>query len=176
MRNLFRVAIISSIVVASMHGSASRVLAHSTGLPLETVAGAYLIDVGTDAEAIIPGASVRFDFELKDAKTEESKNFAQAWVRITNADGTRTWLATGLHRQPVGPSTLLYIFDQPGAYTLNVSFRDDTGDDIATTAFPLTVKNSPDSSGIPLSALLWFVAGLVVGALGILTTVYRRLK
>src|SRR6185436_21097244 len=111
------------------------------------------------------GAAVRFDFELKDAKTEESKPYEQTWVRITDADGTRTWLATGLHHQPVGPTTLLYIFDQPGAYALNVSFRDADGDDIATTTFALAVTGSSDSSKSSDISWPWLALGVLLGAL-----------
>jgi len=150
------------IVCAFTAGALSQVAsAHTTGVPLEKSVGEYVIDVGTDASPIYAGNAIRFDFDLKDAKTKDSKTYAQTWVRITNAESSRTWLATGLIRQPVGPSTLLYIFDTPGSYVLNVSFRDGNADEIASSSFPLTVA-AVDSTPVSFNVVVFLVSLLVV--------------
>lgn len=141
--------------------------AHFNGSSWEEIKGEYLVDVGYDAESFVAGEYVRFDFSLKDAPAQHPEDFAEVWVRVVSAEeGTR--LATGVRRQPIGPTTLLYVFDRAGAYSLEVSFRDENGKDLATSSMPVAVTGSgaavvlwPVAAGAALAA---GIAGFVLGA------------
>ena len=134
------------------------VRAHNAGASWERSVGNYTIDVGYDPVDIVAGQSVRFDFNLwGDTAKTKTVEFAEVWTRITqNKD---TLLATGIHEQPFGPTTLLYTFVQPGDYVLEVSFRSTNGDEIAAATFPFS-----GSGGAPKVPLLFV---LVVGILGV---------
>lgn len=135
--------------------------AHPVGFSWEKPTGQYLMDVGYDTDVFIAGEYVRFDFALKDATTKDPRDYAQAWVRITDKDGKRTLLATGVYNQSIGPTTLLYLFGEPGPHSLEVSFRDKSGNDLAVGSFPLTVKPGEDGN-------LWMqIAGAVLVLVGV---------
>ncbi len=160
---LFFVVVLVPVSPASAHGE---------GKSWEYKAGHYLIDIGYDSDIFVAGNYVRFDFDLKDQKTLEPSAAAQIWVRILK-NGEGTLLATGIHDQPVGATTLLYVFPEKGDYTLEASFRDDSGHDIATTSFPISVQE-------PTAAAPYInIISIALGCVGIvfvgfwLGTIYR---
>ncbi len=136
--------------------------AHTTGASWEVVSGAYIVDVGYDTSIFTTDSPARFDFKLwQGPGTTTPAGFDQVWVRMLF--GSSTILATGLISQPVGPTTLLYQFGQPGAYTLSVSFRDKNGDEIATAGIPVTVDTAAQKDA---GAIQWplLVLGILIGA------------
>jgi hypothetical protein len=148
--------------------------AHTTGASWNQTSGVYTVDVGYDPVTFTAGQYTRFDLLLWQgpANTGESAAYDQVWIRITD-DSRRTLLATGVWHQPIGPTTLLYLFERPGSYTLETSFRDADSNEIAVASFPITVEAvSGGVPGIALNAALFF-AGLVVGA-GALLLLRRR--
>jgi hypothetical protein len=142
-------------------------LAHTTGASWNAPSGPYTIDLGYDPTVFTAGQYSRFDFLLwrGPANTGQPAPFSQVWVRITRA-GADTLLATGIWKQPVGPTTLLYEFTEPGSYTIETSYRDADGNDIATSSFPITVAvGSADASfTIPLVAAIALLIGAALGA------------
>lgn len=154
------------VLLCMLVGFAGTAHAHIGGASFAATTSPYVIDVGYDPVQFTADQSTRFDFVLSDEKTNERRNFDQVWVRITNEDGTL--LATGLFRQPFGPTTLLYVFAKPGAYTIASSFRDASGNEIAAASFPLTVTAGEGQSQTSKYALYLglFIAGIALGAGG----------
>lgn len=148
--------------------------AHTTGASWEAKVDSYLVDVGYDTTVFTAGDSSRFDFNLFDEKTRAQEGFTHVWVRMIR-DGT-TLLATGIWHQPVGPTSLLYAFGEAGNYTLEVSFRDTDGNDIAVATFPITVVADSERSGkFSGSSLLFsFMAGVLIAGFGLLLATRRR--
>ena len=154
--------IIFSLVAAALLCAPLYVSAHSTGASWEQPVGTtYFIDVGYDPISITAGQSARFDFSLwsDTVKTKPAK-FDEVWTRVVSQD-KNTLLATGIRRQPLGPTTLLYTFEQGGSYSLQVSFRTVTGDEIAAAVFPFTVSQT-----VPLAYLFVIASGLLGALLG----------
>jgi len=154
------VGIASALLVFSYGGIA---YAHTTGASWNTVVGQYTADLGYDPATFAAGQYTRFDFLLwkGPANTGTPADFSQIWVRIVRDDND-TLLATGIWKQPVGPTTLLFEFTEPGSYKLEASYRDVDGNDIAVASFPITVAAGSSSSGtfLPLLiAILAFIAG-----------------
>ncbi len=155
--------------------------AHVTGSSWQVPAGQYFVDVGYDPVAFVAGFYTRFDFNLKKtaSTTDVGDNiqFDEVWVRIKDANNT--YLATGVRKESIGPTTLLYLFTTPGSYTLDASFRDANGNEIAAASFPITVGASASSANLYEYAL--YLGLLVVGALlgaagGILFSKRRNLR
>jgi hypothetical protein len=141
--------------------------AHTTEASWEVPIGKYTADVGYDPPQVAAGLYERFDFTLWVGATTsgEVADYSQIWIRILR--GSDTLLATGIWTQPIGPTTLLYEFPEPGSYTLETSFRDADGNDLAVQTFPITVAGSSDIGplyGVALDVAL-IVAGLLLGAL-----------
>ncbi len=155
------VFIIAALLVLCAGFTARSVSAHPVGFSWEKTNGNYLMDVGYDTDVFIAGEYVRFDFALKDPATKDPRDFTQAWVRITDSDGKRTLLATGVYNQSIGPTTLLYLFAEPGPHSLEVSFRDKDGNDLAVGSFPLVVKPADGGGSVPLQ-----IAGAVLALIG----------
>jgi len=102
----------------------------------------YLIDIGYDTDAFMSGEPVRFDFTLKDETATKRIIVPEVWLRISkNEAGTK--LAVGIHGNPTGPTALQYVFQEAGRYTLEASYRDAAGEDIATTSFEVSVSPGP---------------------------------
>lgn len=136
--------------------------AHTVGASWEKQSGSYLIDVGYDAPSIVAGQSVRFDFNLwKDSAESASADFVHVWVRIIKDKGTL--LATGIYHQSIGPTTLLYTFADAGSYTLEASFRNAGGDELASALFPITVSEARET--FPIYVL--YAAVFLLGAGGV---------
>lgn len=141
--------------------------AHTTGASWNIASGPYTVDVGYDPTTFTAGIYTRFDFLLwkGPANTGDPVDYAQIWVRIVRA-GNDTVLATGIWKQPVGPTTLLYEFQEPGSYSLEVSYRDQDGNDIAIASIPITVQAGDTSSSSLSTLILAFAVGILVGASG----------
>lgn len=140
------------------------VFAHATGASLYATTSPYVIDLGYDPVVAFAGESMRFDFVLANEKTNTNAAYAQVWVRIK--DEEQTLLATGVFRQPFGPTTMLYVFPKPGTYTIQPSYRDADGNELASASFPIQVQSSQSRSPFPdiilYGALV--LAGIVLGA------------
>ena len=141
--------------------SAGIASAHTTEASWEVPTGPYTADVGYDPPQFTAGQYERFDFTLWQGATTSGKvaQYPQIWVRITR--GSDTLLATGIWTQPIGPTTLLYEFPAPGSYTLEASFRDAEGNDIAVETFPISVSGSLGS--VSLSLILELLGACILG-------------
>lgn len=155
--------------------------AHVTGSSWETPVGKYTTDIGYDPTVITAGQYELFNFYLWIGTTTTDQNgitsgtpqdFAQVWIRIVRTSDQDTVLATGIWKQPIGPTTLLFEFDEPGDYSLEISFRDADGNDIAVVSEPITVESSGSSPALQYGTL-----GLLVGVfLGVGSTMYINLR
>jgi hypothetical protein len=158
----------AAICISAALGLSGVAYAHSTGASFEQKNGAYVIDVGYDVSSFKAGEAVRFDFLLHDAADEKDLDFNHVWVRMVNTSEKQTELATGIAHQSIGPTTLLYVFPSGGTYTLEPSFRDAAGEDIATTSITISVAPAEDagfSTASIVGALLAAFAGMFVGYL-----------
>lgn len=165
----------SLLVAVLLCAAPYTVLAHATGVFLTAQDSGYTLDVGYDPAAIVAGQYVRFDFLLwkGEADTGTPTDFTQAWIRVISP-GKQTILATGVWKQPYGPTTLLFTFPTPGTYLLEVSYRDEEGNDIAASSFPILVNANTASSSFPLGVAGAFAAGIAVGALALFIILRRR--
>lgn len=144
-------------------GIPSAVSAHALGASLEATSSPYLIDIGYDPSAITTDRATRFEFELRNTADRRLLSYSDVWVRLRHNDVTI--LATGIHYQTLGPTTLLYEFPAVGAYELIVSYREGL-EEIANASFPISVSGS--SSRARFSDMR-IIAALAVG-FGIFTT------
>jgi hypothetical protein len=148
--------------------------AHSTGAFWGMQDGAYTLDVGYEPATFVEGRYARFDFLLwkGPADTGTAEGFTQVWIRIMDAD-KQTLMAGGIWKQPYGPTTLVFTFPKPGQYTLEASYRDADGDDIAVATFPIMVE-ADGHAGIPLGSVGFFIAGLAAGSLALFIAGKRK--
>lgn len=146
--------------------------AHTVGLSWMATTSPYVIDIGYDPTEFHVGGAARFDFLLHHEHGADNASYDHVWVRVIREE--QTLLAVGVRKQSLGPTTLLYQFTEPGSYTLEASFRDIDGNDLAVKAFPLTVTVGSSSSGGVSSGLMLFVAGLCVGGLAVFVLLRRR--
>ena len=135
-------------------------LAHSGTTFWEVPDGAYILDVGYEPGTFTAGVAARFDFDLL-GEDRIPREYSQVWVRIRQEN--MTLLATGVIRQPLGPTTLVYV---PGAgeHVLSASFRDAEGTEIAEGEFPFTVATG--EAPLPWGAIFAALIGAAVGAGG----------
>lgn len=143
------------------------VAAHSLGVSLERTVGEYWIDIGYEPSQPFGGDRMVFDFNLADAAaTSTTVEFDYVWVRLQSSEGTL--LASGIHRAPIGPTTLLIMLpkDTKGDMHLSVRFQKDD-DTLAESEFtiPVTPYEEP-RWWMPFVAAAF--AGVVVGSLTIL--------
>ncbi len=143
----------SASVLAPQH-----VLAHSLGASFEATSSPYRVDVGYDPVDFLAGDASRFDFDLRE-ESGPITDYDYVWVRITKEK--KTLFATGIERQTLGPTTLVYTFDTPGDYVLHVSYRQGA-DVMAEASFPFTVLLSDSGPAIPADALMGFGIGAVL--------------
>jgi hypothetical protein len=136
--------------------------AHSEGNSLEAVSNEYLIDVGYDAEELIAGQAILFDFNLLDKTGKEFIDYTNIWVKIEK--DTETFLSTNIHRSRFGLPGLTYIFSAPGEYTLNVRFQNEN-ESLAENTFTLSVEGPVESNqkNNLLNTILFLISGLVIG-------------
>ena len=137
------------------------VYAHATGASLYATTSPYVIDVGYDPTVVFAGESTRFDFVLASEKTGASVPYSQVWIRIK--DEEHTLLATGIFRQPFGPTTLLYVFPKPGTYTVQPSYRDADGNELAVASFSVVVQSAQE--GDSSRQILLLTGALLIGGL-----------
>jgi hypothetical protein len=140
--------------------------AHTVGVFWNASDGPYTVDIGYDPPSFVAGEYTRFDFLLwkGPADTGEPMPYAQIWVRIIAEDGKNTLLATGIWKQPIGPTTLLYEFQKAGDYKLEASYRDEEGNDIAVASFPIKVGAESAQLPLPLLSGALFLLGVCCGA------------
>ena len=153
--------------------------AHTTEASWNVVAGEYTIDLGYDPVAIVTGSGQIFNFILWKGSddTGTQVGYSHVWVRILRDNDTL--LATGIAHQSIGPTTLLYTFDMPGAYTLEASFRNADGEDIASATFPIAVT-SAQGSVLPAAlnpvGIISLLCGLLLGFVLAFFFVRRRAR
>lgn len=175
MQFLKNILITTSVLLVGALGT-STAGAHGSSTSWEVPVGQYVVDVGYEPEEFVAGQSTRFDFNLKQGSDEEAlpAPFAEVWVRLKGVDAT--YLATGVRKQELGPTTLLYTFGKPGPYTLEVSFRDEGGKEVAATSLPISVADG-DKGGTQSS---WFVYSMLGAILGVvlanLPSAIRKLR
>jgi hypothetical protein len=184
--NSARIALAVLVSFSAILLGAPLAYAHVTGSSWETPVGKYTSDVGYDPVTFVAGQYTRFDFNLWIGKTSTDSNgitsgtpqsFAQVWIRILNKNTQDTLLATGIWSQPIGPTTLLYDFEEPGNYTLEVSYRDAQGNDIAVVSIPISVGSA---GGLPpflveyVAPALLFIIGLAIGIVSMRFWVRRK--
>lgn len=165
----------AAVLLASMSG-APAASAHGDGASWETPVGQYVVDVGYEPDEFTAGETTRFDFNLKQGSGEDAPPvpFAEVWVRLKGTD--LTYLATGVRKQTLGPTTLLYTFVKPGDYSFEVSFRDESGKEAAAASFPVTVAAGEMGATSSLW-LVYFAPGLVFGVvLASLFSIIRKLR
>lgn len=149
--------IIGALVLLFLLACAARVDAHGLGASFEATSTPYIVDVGYDPVDFVAGYSSRFGLELLN-EARDILEYDHAWVRITR-EGV-TVLATGIAKQSLGPTTLLYVFQTPGEYTLHVSYRTEE-DVLAEASFPIqVVEDGRFGSFSP-----WIAAAFVAGFL-----------
>ncbi|GEM_PF-1349861 len=147
------------------------VSAHSASVSFEKEAPPYLIDIGYDSVAPIAGEHGRFDFSLRHLNTKDPAEFSEVWVRVLR--GEKTFLATGIQKQEIGPTTLLFVFPREGSYTLEASYRSAGGGEIAKAAFSIPVLPTEESFWSLYSAYaIFFLAGILLGGAG--AFIFRR--
>lgn len=160
MRSIFSIIFLLSIAFVTLFSPAAA-FAHSAGYSFEQKVGNYKIDIGYDTKPIEANAPVTFDFNIKDVKTDEYLDFGDAWVRFENEN--TTYFATGVYRQPLGATTLVYTFSKPGNYSMYVRFEN-KDQQIVEATIPITVNpNSEQDSNNPLFQLPAVAIGLVLG-------------
>lgn len=93
--------------------------AHGMGASLEAVVGEYTIDIGYDPREVRAGERVLFDFSL--LEKELPAEFDRVWVRMKSGDVT--YLATGVGKAAIGPTTLLLVLPEEAAGTLQLLAR-----------------------------------------------------
>lgn len=152
--------------------SPSLVSAHSNEKSFEQKVGQYKIDVGYEPSEFEDNSPATFDFNISDTKTGEDVDFTDAWVRIES--GNTTFFATGVFKQSLGATTLVYTFPKPGNYNLYVRFENKENQ-IAETTIPITViSNSEQATGLlfqnnitGMGVLLGVAVGLILMSLGL---------
>lgn len=144
--------------------------AHNAGYSFEQKIGKYKVDIGYDTKPIEDNAPVTFDFNIKDIQTDEYLDFGDAWVRIES--GNATYFATGVFRQELGATTLVYTFSKPGKYNMYVRFEN-KDQQLVETTIPIEVNpNSDQGATNPLFQFKSTFIGVFVGfAFAIILTV-----
>lgn len=135
------------------------VFAHSDGNSFERTVGNVLIDIGYSEEEIAAGEQVNFDFNIYDAQTGEAVAFTDAWVRVEH--NRNTFFAGGIHRPPLGATTMMYQFPDAGTYTFAVRFQNEL-ETVAESEFDVTVGEREEDQ-------IKFVMLLIIGVLAVLS-------
>jgi hypothetical protein len=137
------------------------VFGHGDGESLEKEVDGYLIDIGYNTTEFIVGSSVVFEFDI--SKEEESVDFDDVWVRIS--EGNKTVFASGIYNAEFGGARMTYSFPSEGAYEFSVRFQDGS-ESITEAVFPIEVlpnSDEEDSQNWVLTALLGALVGAVAG-------------
>lgn len=140
-------------------------LGHGTGGSFEQKVGDYTVDVGYEPAAPQAGERLLLDFKLNSAADDTPIDFSDVWVRIEHDKDTL--LATGVARTYLGPSTLLYVLPE-SIDSATISVRYEKGDKtLAESSFPLKILPADGSENMPDSKIIFGLAGLFLGALGV---------
>lgn len=145
--------------------------AHTSGIFYQAETDGYVVDVGYSSDAPQEGESVIFDYQLRKAGTDAVDGsdvpFTDVWVRIISADKNVTVFAGGIHNAEFGGPRMIYVFPEPGTYTISVRYENEA-DKIAESSFPLTVVPSRSRSIAPglgdATPYMYGAGGLVLGA------------
>jgi len=141
------------------------VVAHSTGESFEKKVGDYLVDIGYDPAIFEAGISNTFSFGLVNAQTEEEIDFDYVWVRIEQEG--QTDFASGIKKQELGATTMIYTF--PEITTYDISVRYQKGDEIiAETSVPINVVKSSNSFDESESLELGNIKFVAIGLIGLI--------
>lgn len=150
--------------------------AHGAGAYFETVAGAYVVDVGYSTPAPQDTESVIFDFQLRDKNTKLTQGtdvtFTDVWVKIESED-KQVVFASGIYNAEFGGPRMSYVFPKPGTYLISVRYENGQ-QSLTETSFPMTVLPAPPDSGTGAIESVWYLLGGVV--LGLLGTYLVRRK
>ncbi len=137
--------------------------AHALDPSFEVQVGEYLVDIGYEPDPLTSETYARFSFELWLNERGNPVEYSHVWVRIMR-DST-TLFASGIHRQAVGPTTLLYTFPDAGAYVLDISYRTEDSE-VAATEIPITVTRGADGNrSVFAVSIVAFCALLAAAAL-----------
>lgn len=117
-------------------------LAHGDGESYEETKGNYLIDIGYEKN-IMAQQPASFDFNILNAQTQEEIPFTSVWVQVIKDD--KTLFATGLYKQDIGATTLLYTFPMEGTYEISARFQNDDTT-LAESKFPVTITGNSASA------------------------------
>lgn len=150
----------------------SIISAHAFGASLEATSTPYFIDIGYDPDPMEANRATRFEIELRNLDREMVQDHEYVWVRILR--GEETILATGIHRQFFGPTTLLYTFAERGDHEMHISFRTREGKELASAEFPIVVASQMQYNW---PAILTGCAALVgFAAFGVYRFAMRRMR
>lgn len=150
----------------------TQIFAHGSGGEFTEEKAGYKIDVGYESKELYANEPSNFDFKL--FMGDEEAEYTDIWVRIVKEN--QTILATGIHNQDLGGTTLLYEFPESGNYTIHVRYQNN-GESLVESEFPISVLDSeiqdnPDSNSDSNKSLIFifgFVFALILGAvLGII--------
>lgn len=113
-------------------------LAHGSGASLETISNGKLIDIGYDPVELVAGERMVFDFELYQEDGVTDVEYDRVWVRV---EGNReTFLATGVGKATLGPSTLLWRLPNPAPENITIHARYELkGETLAQGSFEVPV-------------------------------------
>lgn len=158
--------IMMALVVHTAH-------AHLSGYSFEQIVGEYKIDIGIEKERPLVGESTKFNLLLVN-KDNTNAPYEKVWVKLTQ--GQKVYLATGVSKARIGPTTLVYDFPKEGVYELYVRFENE-GINKAQATFNITVEPDPEVKK-PLPNWLMGSASLILGIIlgGALTRVVHKRK
>lgn len=136
--------------------------AHGEGVSLEkTVTGGY-IDIGYDPDPFLAGGKLLLNFDLLQEKGGTRIPFDRVWVRMHK--NNVTYLATGISRATLGPTTLVMQLPEVAAGDITISVRFEKGDGVLAEAdFSIHVQAATRSFDIPLLSIA-LLLGVIVGA------------
>lgn len=144
--------------------------AHAGAFSYEEKVGTYYVDVGYTIEKPIGGDHLVFDFNLFEGGSIDSAEamYDRVWVRISYEK--EAFVATGVSRQPVGPTTLLFNVPKGWAGDMEVFVRYEKGpESLAETTFTIPVlpgsTESALTTGMPMFVGIFLAGGLVGGVL-----------
>jgi hypothetical protein len=156
--------VISVIALSIIFSLPFFVLGHGEGESLESEVDGYFIDIGFNTSEIIAGSSVVFEFDI--SKEEESVDFDDVWVRIS--EGNKTIFASGIYNTEFGGARMTYSFPSEGSYEFSARFQN-ADQSVAEASFQIEVLPNPNEKDS--NTLLYVVIGAIFGAIfGVIAT------
>jgi hypothetical protein len=136
--------------------------AHATLASFEKEVPQGYIDIGYDPDPVKAGGRLLLNLDLLQEKGGASVPFDQVWVRVH--EDSKTYLATGVGRARLGPTTVLLQLPENTTEKLSLFVRfEKNGTPVAEAEFPVPVETVSPVSRYA-GALLMLVFGLVIGA------------